>query len=191
MSFSDMYTAVKRATLLSVDDTETFRVGTFSYGDDQTLEAEIFSCYGDDFNPPVGATATLFTVNGSEENLFALVDDHLNRQKNLLPGEKFIHSPASKSYTHYKQDGDVSYKVTKDIILEVDNNATITIKGDATINCLGTLNVVCPNVNITGSATITGDLTVVGALTNNSVNVGSTHTHSGTQPGVGNTGVPN
>lgn len=48
--------------------------------------------------------------------------------------------------------------------------------------------------NISGGTTtanITGNVNIVGTLTNNSKNVGSTHTHSGVQTGAGNTGAPN
>jgi hypothetical protein len=37
---------------------------------------------------------------------------------------------------------------------------------------------------------ITGDVATVGTLTNNGVNVGSTHTHGGVQTGGGTSGPP-
>lgn len=42
-----------------------------------------------------------------------------------------------------------------------------------------------------GNTTMNGNLTVTGTITNNGKNIGSTHTHSGVQPGSGNTGAPN
>lgn len=47
------------------------------------------------------------------------------------------------------------------------------------------------NVAITGNLTVSGNAAVGGNLTNDGTNVGKTHTHSGVQPGGGNTGAPN
>lgn len=88
-----------------------------------------------------------------------------------------------------------------------------TVVGDTTISVVGnSVTVTSPDVVINGNLTvhgqitgdqgfnisggtttanITGNVNIVGTLTNNSKNVGSTHTHSGVQPGSGNTGAPN
>lgn len=60
-----------------------------------------------------------------------------------------------------------------------DGSRHIWLKSD------GTAEINVTTLNITGNTAITG------TLTNNGVNVGSTHTHSGIAPGGGNTGVPN
>jgi len=46
-------------------------------------------------------------------------------------------------------------------------------------------------MQITGDINQIGNFANTGTLQNNSKNVGSTHTHSGVQPGTGNTGAPN
>ena len=46
-------------------------------------------------------------------------------------------------------------------------------------------------MNVTGDINQTGNFGNTGTLTNNGKDVGSTHTHSGVQPGSGNTGAPN
>jgi hypothetical protein len=48
--------------------------------------------------------------------------------------------------------------------------------------------IISPAINMTGNVVLTGNFTSVGTMTNNSKNVGSTSTHSGVQPGGGNTG---
>lgn len=66
--------------------------------------------------------------------------------------------------------------------VKISPEGEVTITG-STINLQG-------NTNITGNVTLNGDLTqvgntnTVGTLTNNGVNVGSTHTHPITQEGV-------
>lgn len=46
-------------------------------------------------------------------------------------------------------------------------------------------------MNVTGNINQTGNFANTGTITNNGKNIGSTHTHSGVQPGSGNTGAPN
>lgn len=64
------------------------------------------------------------------------------------------------------------------------NSTGITITSPTTVTINAT------DIKINGKLTVTGDVATTGALTNNSKNVGSTHTHSGVTTGSGNTGVP-
>ena len=45
-------------------------------------------------------------------------------------------------------------------------------------------------MNVTGNINQTGNFQNTGTIQNNGKNIGSTHTHSGVQPGSGNTGAP-
>lgn len=55
----------------------------------------------------------------------------------------------------------------------------------------GVANIVAPGgLNITGPVNITGNVATTGTLTNNTVNVGSTHRHGGVQAGGATTGNP-
>jgi phage gp45-like len=63
-------------------------------------------------------------------------------------------------------------------------NSQVVINGITQIN--GALSVLGGN-----SATFSGDLDVTGSIANNGTNIGETHTHSGVQVGLGNTGTPN
>jgi hypothetical protein len=60
--------------------------------------------------------------------------------------------------------------------------ATATIAAPMTMSGTTTMN---------GTVAATSGMAVTGALTNNGVNVGSTHTHAGVTTGGGNTAVPN
>ena len=64
------------------------------------------------------------------------------------------------------------------------NSAGITITSPTTVTINAT------DIKINGKLTVTGDVATTGALTNNSKNVGSTHTHSGVTTGSGTTGAP-
>lgn len=55
----------------------------------------------------------------------------------------------------------------------------------------GRVKVTAPTVEIdAASVNITGDVDITGGLVNNGVNVGSTHSHGGVEPGGGTTGAP-
>ena len=98
-------------------------------------------------------------------------------------------------------------------VITLTPTGVTTVVGDTTIEVIGSkVTVTSPDVIINGNLTvhgvitgdegfnisggtttanITGNVNIVGTLTNNSKNVGSTHTHSGVQTGTGNTGAPN
>lgn len=64
------------------------------------------------------------------------------------------------------------------------NSAGITITSPTTVTINAT------DIKINGKLTVAGDVATTGTLTNNSKNVGSTHTHSGVTTGSGTTGAP-
>jgi phage gp45-like len=77
--------------------------------------------------------------------------------------------------------------------IEVKNNGDIyfnTGESHLLMQENGDININCTNLNITSKVNITGDIVTTGSITNNGKKVDSTHTHSGVQPGSGNTGTP-
>lgn len=85
----------------------------------------------------------------------------------------------------YGPDG-VEISTTNQDCKLVLNSSGITISlnnGNLTINN--------GNTTMNGNLTVNGNISSTGTVTNNSKNIGSTHTHSGVQTGSGNTGVPN
>jgi hypothetical protein len=61
---------------------------------------------------------------------------------------------------------------------------------DGAIDVVTTTLNITANINHIGDTTYTGDTEFIGELKNNGKAVGSTHKHSGVQPGGGQTGVP-
>ena len=77
------------------------------------------------------------------------------------------------------------------------NNGNTTMNGNLTVNGLitGTNGFAISGgtggtMQVTGNIAQTGNFQNTGTIQNNGKNIGSTHTHSGVQPGSGNTGAP-
>lgn len=90
------------------------------------------------------------------------------------------------------------------IVIDLHGGTLVVNNGDTTMNGNLTVNGLITGTNgfhitggtgatmqLTGDINQTGNFSNTGTLTNNGKNVGSTHTHSGVQPGAGNTGAPN
>lgn len=80
-----------------------------------------------------------------------------------------------------------------DIFLEHDGNLTAHTKGNAAVTVDGSTTVTSTGAavwNVPAGLTVNGDVATLGALTNNGVNVGSTHTHAGVIAGPSRTGLP-
>lgn len=86
-----------------------------------------------------------------------------------------------------------SHIVINDSGVTIDNpNTGVTINGNLTVNGLitGTAGFAISG-GTGGTMNVTGNIVSTGTITNNGKDIGSTHTHSGVQPGSGNTGTPN
>lgn len=89
------------------------------------------SPYGLCTNPPNGSLAVLMSVSGQESVKYALIDDMVNRFKNLKEGEVALFNYMSGTYVHFKENGDMD--------VNVENNETVNVKGDSTVNIEGSL----------------------------------------------------
>lgn len=69
------------------------------------------------------------------------------------------------------------------VIQSLDGEVCISIRD-------GKAKIKAPDIELLGAVRVIGDMEVTGALTNNGVNIGSSHVHSGVQSGTSNTGGP-
>jgi len=78
------------------------------------------------------------------------------------------------------------------VLRDTENNCTITLTPSGVTVAIGSTSFLVESVGVTvnGKFTVNGNVETTGTLTNNGVNVGSTHEHSGVQTGGSNTGVP-
>lgn len=83
-----------------------------------------------------------------------------------------------------------SVQITGNAQVTVGGNATVAVAGTTAVSSGGPLSLTAPAVTITGATTIVGATSIVGSLTNNGVNVGSSHTHGGITGGPSRTAVP-
>ncbi len=166
-----------RISLASKDDAK-YAIQQVNYMGKTTPVLMIFP-YGHHANVPVDVLVTLLSCNGDESNLHAIAHDSANRIKELKPGEVIIFHPGTKSYTHYKDSGDIEIKSANNVIAEGKQvNVTATTS----------MNFQAPQFNFNGNTAFTGNVTA------NGKDIGSTHRHSGspTAPtgAISNTGLP-
>lgn len=150
-------------------------------------EVEYFEPFGFTSVPLPGAEHVSVFLDGDRSHGITLVvSDRRYRLTTLAAGEAALHD-AYGNKVHLKADGTLDVVATTKVQI---TSPLVTISG---------------NLQVTGSITGTGGLAVsggsgvsmngnithTGTITSNSVNIGSTHTHSGVQTGGGNTGAPN
>lgn len=87
--------------------------------------------------------------------------------------------------------GDVDVRV-----VATDGKVFVSAGGEVELVAATEVKITAPTIRLEGNVQVTGSLTVgagaavTGALTNNGVNVGSTHRHNGVQTGGGISGTP-
>jgi phage gp45-like len=141
----------KVARLLATMDNNDLRIANVqTMGKSQKVM--LFTPYGLMHNPPANSMALVWSQQGQESNGIGMADDPANRTlKGLEPGEVAIGNYETGAYILFSADG--SCKIKADNI---------------DFDCTGTL-----------TATANTSLSLISPImTNNGINVGSTHVHS-------------
>lgn len=165
---------IKRCALSKIDDSQNYQVAQVTYFD-KIVDVEVINPYGISSKAPSGSLGLMFNVMGQEENRAAIFNDQPNRFKNLEEGEVAVGNYSTQSKIKFCANGDI----------EIFSN------GDINAQCAN-LNVTADTTTITAPTnTIDGDLEITGNVTNQGVDIGKTHTHSGVTTGPSNTGGVN
>ena len=172
--------AFKAARVSAVDDTIDLRGGTLGY-QGLAQEGTLWTPYGLCHNPPVGSLAIVWAQNGQDSNAIGIADAPAIRTlRNLKSGEVGLANYLTGSYALFKENGDLDVTAVNANVNIVANNVNITLTGAATFTIGGTT----ITLSESGISVAGGDVTADGVSL-------KTHTHSGVQPGSGNTGGPN
>lgn len=197
---------IKRGIIsLLADDAGDYQIIQVSYLG-KTSKAEAVFPFGAGGNPPEGASALLFNVEGLEENKAGIF---------YLPKDRFkfneVHAwtgnPVSGSFIVFRESGDIEKTVTSNETADIagdksetiGGNVTLTISGNSTetttgtVNMIGTtavninsstvVNVVAPSVNLgTGTLRKLVDERIIFFTEN--------HVHSGVVSGIQTSGKP-
>jgi phage gp45-like len=153
----------------SSDDSARYPIQQLSYLG-KVADSIILFPYGMHANIPAENIVLMFSAQGHEENRAALPIAGPGRPK-LKSGEVAIFNKESGSVITLKQSGEI----------EITAPSGVTVAGNLTVN---------GNVQVNGNLTVTGDTALGANVTSNSINIGSTHTHSGVTSGPSNTGPP-
>ena len=117
----------------------------------------------------------------------------------ITPFSKAPNNPAKHTNAHSTSDMVVVHNLGTaeecEIRLKQSGDITITTSANVNVNAdvanvQATTTNITSDVNITGDVNIIGNVATTGTLTNNSVNVGSTHVHGGVMTGPGSTSTP-
>lgn len=129
----------------------------------EACDAEMVQPFGLSSQPVKGAGAIVLNLNGDRSHAVAINVGDNRYRVDVGVGEVAL----------YNQDG-ATIHLKAGRIIEIDAD-------QVNINC---------DVAITGAVDITGDVATTGTLTNNDINVGATHQHSGVTSGGGTSGPP-
>lgn len=189
--------AFKIARLLSCDDSADLRFASVSFLG-KTQKVMLFTPYGLMSKPPADSLALIWSQQAQESNGIGMADDPRNRTlKNLASGEVALGNYTTGHYIYFDENGlctiiadDINIVAASDITMTAENitlNAAsdINISGDTVgIEATTTMNLDATTLNISGTT-----IPISGALTNNTVNIGSTHIHSQGNDSNGDTEV--
>lgn len=204
-----IYNMVKRALVrLPINDATDFQVMQVSYMG-KTADIENILPYGLCSSPPIDSLSLVFTVNAQEENRAGITNSPRLRFKNLKEGEVAVGNYLTGSVVKFLEDGNIEVTSANGLVVTVAGDSTVTVGGDANVTVTGTttltstgnVSITAPLTTVNGPLTVTGTLTTAngtigasgsalsGTMTNNGVNVGSTHIHSQGDDSNGDTEV--
>lgn len=194
---------VARASLNSTNDggqMQTAQIGVLE--DEVRDDAERFQNYGFTSHPLAGAEAAVVFPNGDRAHgMILAVDDRRYRLKSLAPGEVAIYTDEGDKVVLKR--GRVVEITTETLRVnaatKVELNApTIEMNGQTlTANMSVSANLNAPQSNASGAVSAQGNITSQANVsdTNGTMqemrDTYNGHTHTGVQPGGGNTGNPN
>lgn len=147
------------------DDNTPFPVHKMEYMG-RVADAVAWYPFGYHANPGANTLSLILAVNGDFENRVSLPGSPKERLDPLMPtplaeGEVIMYHPATKSYIHFKADGDIEINSQKDVNVRVVGNALLDVEGNLTVDVEGAI-VETAEANVTkvvtgGNDTVTAD----------------------------------
>lgn len=133
------------------DDSKPLPIGFLTSNGRNDAKFVPVSVYGVVSNAPSNSHVLIFNAQGQASNKFGIVNDFLNRKKNLSEGEVALFNSKTGAFVLMKADGSVLIsglsKLDVDSDLNVDGNVNVT--GD---------------INVDGNANVDGDVIAKGDI---------------------------
>ena len=183
--------SIKRSVIAeaSSDDQGSRAIQKISYRGALGKSEMIFG-YGHHANVPPDALCVTFIVAGDPENRATIPMSGKERVKGLTENEVIFFHPVTKSFIHFRSNGDIDIHGTKNINWIVDGDFNLTVAGDLNYNITGDFNITAPLTKVNGNFEVTGITTLGATVTSNGKDISDTHKHSGVTTGTGETGAP-
>jgi phage baseplate assembly protein V len=178
---------VARAVVSLINDSTGLQTLQVKILKGEVRELERFQNYGFTSRPLAGAEALVVFVGGDRSHGVAVaVDDRRHRIKDLEPGESVMHNDQG-DYVIIKKNREIHILSGAKVYVE---SPEVVVKATTSVT-LDTPQVFCTGgLKVTGEIEGEGGLKVEGDFTNNDVNVGSTHPHTGVSSGSQQSGGP-
>jgi len=180
-----LQTSIQRAIQTSSPSDGTYPKSQLNFMG-QTAEVRSLNPYGFYSASPINSEWTIFSVRGNSDdkwgigNVFKGRYDKVANISGLKEGESLMLNVKTGSYILLKEDGTI----------EIDSQKEINVTSKAKVTVVAPDLEITGDVKITGALEVIGDVDTTGTLKNNTVNVGSSHIHSGVTTGAGVSGPP-
>ena len=125
----------------------------------------------------------MFVSDCAPENRAALCFTPEERPRDLENGEVCLYHPFTNSFIKFRNNGDLEIQSqgggSGELKIVSQGNVSIDTQGATTVTSAGTVTLDASQVNVTGNLDVAGNTTLTSNVTSNGVNIGSTHTHTG------------
>ena len=150
-----------------------------AYPNDQVVHNEVpinayrFSPYGLSSRPPLDALGLMLSPGCRNDSPVVLIDQPLERFKNLKPGEVKVGNYQTKAEVHFDQAGNIviTPKSASSVKVIVDGGGNVDIEAPG-----ANINLTAATVAITGNLTVSGTISATGDIVGATKSL-STHTH--------------
>jgi phage gp45-like len=157
----DVTSSVKRAKLSRTSsDDGNYHVAQVNYMG-KVCDVELLTPYGLYSNLPEDGIATIWNVQGQEENRVGIGNTPKTRYKNLLPGEVVVGSPLAETKMEFLAEGVVKITGKNNCIITIDKDGNISMTTDGTLDVSSKGNL---SMSTEGDMTLAadGDITIDG-----------------------------
>lgn len=144
--------------------------------------------YGLSYRPHPGAQTYLLFPSGDRSHGIAIVIGDAQYNMEIAEGEVALHDDEG-NYVHLQRDGNIEINAANSVTINAGTSVTI----NAPVTKVTGMATIAQSLAVAGEggggSSVTGQFNIIGGISCNAKDIGDTHTHTGVQPGDGETGT--